>query len=251
MFRSRFAGLQVLLFLAMLMPVGPQAAWSDDALSTPAVGETDPAQDKPADDDGKSAYTDDVMRIAYSFPDGGGYIWKNSTGACETLTHKGQTILKKQPKGTYCCGFTLQVAFKLAEEKGLFDDKSAEQVRGFQKRWYGTTEDSGEKQCTVAMQALGVGHAVSLDDAKRGDFGNFWRTKSGHSIIFLNWVTDDDGHRIGIHYRSSQTSTDGIGDHTEYFKGHDGHVDLARIYLCRFNEPAESDAEAKERGANR
>ena len=178
-----------------------------------------------------------TIQIARSYPDGGGYIWKGSTGVSETLTFDGQTILEKQPVGTYCCGFTVQVAFKLAQNNNLFDGKTFDQVKQFQVEWYGSTEETAEQQCTLAMQHLGVGHAIKHDDARPGDFGNFWRTKSGHSILFLNWVTDDHGNRIGIHYRSSQTKTDGIGDHTEYFKGHGGEVDPDRLYLCRFNEP--------------
>jgi len=200
-----------------------------------------------------------AIRIARGYPDGGGYIWKGSTGVCETLTFAGQTLLEKQPVGTYCCGYTLQVAFKLAQNHGLFDGKTYKQVKQFQIEWYGSTKETAEMQCTLAMQHLGVGHAVKHDDARPGDFGNFWRTKSGHSVIFLNWVTDDDGHRIGIHYRSSQSKTDGIGDRTEYFKGHGGEVDPERLYLCRFNEPEpkpdddadEADAPKERRGANR
>ena len=243
MLSSRHGRFQALVILSLIMPIGPQFAWSGKA-----VGTDEPARTEQADDD-KSAYTDDVMRIAYSYPDGGGYIWKNSTGVCETLTHKGETILEKQPRGTYCCGFTLQVAFKLAQAHGLFDDKSVKEVKNFQKMWYGATSESGETQCTLAMETLGVGHAVSHDEARPGDFGNFWRAKSGHSIIFLAWTYDEDGNRIGLWYRSSQTKTDGIGDHTEYFKGHGGEVDPARLYLCRFNEPEEK-GEPKHR-ANR
>lgn len=207
-----------------------------------------------ADEDKPKHFGEQAVLIARTYDNGGGYIWKGSTGVSETLAHGGKTVLKKQPVGTYCCGFTLQVAFKLAQHHGLFEGKSFKEVKQFQREWYGATEASGETQCTLAMMNLGVGHAVEHDDARAGDFGNFWRTKSGHSILFLNWVTDDDGNRIGLHYRSSQTKTDGIGDHTEYFKGHGGHVDPKRIYLCRFNEPEAEETEAPDqprRGANR
>jgi hypothetical protein len=235
--------LQSLVIVIMILPVAPQFA------VTSQVKETDQQQ---------SESTQDAVKIAYSYDNGGGYIWKGSTGVNETLTHQGETVLEKQPVGTYCCGFTLQVAFKFAQQRGLFDGNSFEEIRRFQREWYGSTEASGETQCTLAMTNLGVGHAVSHDDARPGDFGNFWRTKSGHSVVFLNWITDDDGNRIGIHYRSSQGKTDGIGDRTEYFKNHGGHVDPDRLYLCRFNEPNpradedDVDADPKpRRGANR
>ena len=56
--------------------------------------------------------------------------------------------------------------------------------------------------------------------------------------MFLNWV-EKNGKKIGIHYRSSQTSTDGIGDRAEYFadsgvKG--GQVLRERTYLARLND---------------
>jgi hypothetical protein len=56
--------------------------------------------------------------------------------------------------------------------------------------------------------------------------------------VFLNWV-EKNGKKIGIHYRSSQTSTDGIGDRAEYFadsgvKG--GQVLRERTYLARLND---------------
>jgi hypothetical protein len=207
-------------------------------LSIGSVAQVSLAEDSPA-----VGLGEETIQIARSYDDGGGYIWKGSTGVSETLTHRGETILEKQAVGTYCCGFTVQVAIKLAQSHGLFDDKSFEEVKRFQVEWYGSTEETAETQCTLAMQNLGVGHAVSHDDARTGDFANFWRTKSGHSVIFLNWVTDEDGNRIGIHYRSSQTKTDGIGDNTEYFKGHGGEVDPDRLYICRFNEPGSEPEE--------
>ncbi len=198
---------------------------------------------------GESKHANDALKIAYAYADGGGYIWKDSTGVNETLEFDGKTILKKQPEGTYCCGFTFQVAFRLAEHRGLFEGKTYEEVKKFQREWYGTSKESGETQCTMAMEHLGVGHAVTHDEARPGDFGNFWRTKGGHSIIFLSWITDDAGNRIGLKYRSSQGSTDGIGDNTEYFDGHGGKVVPERIYLCRFNEPVKEEEEV--RGKNR
>ncbi len=220
------------------------------ACSVALVARADDTAQEPAEAEG--GFGEQAVEIARSYEDGGGYIWKKSTGVSETLVFGGKTVLKKQPTGTYCSGFTFQVAFKLAEHHGLFDGKNFDEVKRFQRQWYGATEESGEEQCTFAMQELGIGQPVNHDDARPGDFANYWRTKSGHSVIFLNWVTDDEGNRTGIHYRSSQTKTDGIGDRTEFFKGHGGHVDPERLYLCRFNEPESDDEQEKpRRGANR
>src|SRR4051812_28567293 len=82
----------------------------------------------------------DVADIAHSFPDGGGYEWKG-TGVPELIQFNGQTILGKGMH-TYCSGFTFSVAMKAAAERGLLQNKSVEDIRAFQKEWYGATKES-------------------------------------------------------------------------------------------------------------
>jgi hypothetical protein len=179
----------------------------------------------------------DVLKTAREYKDGGGYKWKGS-GAPEEISFKGERIL---PKGesTHCSGFTFAVVMKVAEERGLLADKSPDQIRAFQKDWYGATKESGETQCAFAVERLGIGKQITPDKARAGDFLQLWRTnKSGHSVVFLEWIKD--GRRpIGVKYRSTQTSTDGIGNRVEYFAdvaGKDGKVDIKRMYFCRLSE---------------
>jgi hypothetical protein len=177
-----------------------------------------------------------VVKIAHSFPNGGGYKWKG-TGVPDEIRFKGERILAKG-ESTYCSGFTFAVAMKAAEERGLLRDKSADDVRAFQKQWYGATKDSGETQCAYAVEQLGIGKAINPERAKPGDFMQLWRSnKSGHSVVFLEWVKQ--GRKpIGVKYRSSQPATDGIGDRVEYFagvSGKEGKVDPKRIYIARLN----------------
>ena len=178
----------------------------------------------------------DVVTIARNFPDGGGYEWKG-TGVPEDVRFKDKTILSKG-KATYCSGFTFAVAMKAAAERGLLVSKTPEQVRSFQKAWYGASKESGETQCAYAIEKLGIGRPVDTKEAKPGDFLQLWRTnKSGHSVVFLGWLTDA-GRPIGVRYRSTQTSTNGIGDRTEYFSGvagKKGSVDRKRLYFARLN----------------
>lgn len=178
-----------------------------------------------------------VAEIAHAFPDGGGYEWKG-TGVPEEIRFHDKTILEKG-KSTYCSGFTFAVAMKAAAERDLLKNKSVDEVRTFQKEWYGSTKDSGETQCAYAMQKLGIGKPVKTEDARSGDFLQLWRTnKSGHSVVFLDWVVEG-GRPIGVKYRSSQTSTNGIGDRVEYFAGvtgKEGSVDPQRLHLGRLNE---------------
>jgi hypothetical protein len=182
-----------------------------------------------------------VVEIARSYRDGGGYdsSWKGS-GVPAEIRVKNERILAKG-NGSYCCGFTFAVAMDVATARGLLRDKSVDEVRAFQKQWYGATEESREIQCVLAVETLGIGERVEADKARPGDFLQFWRTnRSGHSVVFVEWI-EDDGRRIGFKYRSSQGSTKGIGDRAEYFtgvEGKDGAVDPKRMYFCRLNEAA-------------
>lgn len=188
----------------------------------------------------------DVLAAAQAIPDGGTYVWANGSGSPRDIRHDGEVILKAQEKGTYCSGFTFCVAMEAARERGLLQGKSAEAVRQFQKEWYGSTKEAAERQCALAVEQLGIGREVkSLADAQPGDFMQLWRTnKSGHSVLFLDWVRDGD-QVVGIKYRSSQKSTDGVGDRVEYFAdapGHDGKVDRRRTYVARLDKsPARED----------
>lgn len=67
----------------------------------------------------------DVLKIAYSFKDGGQYnqAWKGS-GATEEISFQGERILPVSEGGTYCCGYTFAVVMRAAEERGLLKDKT-------------------------------------------------------------------------------------------------------------------------------
>jgi hypothetical protein len=188
---------------------------------------------------GNAAFAAEILEVARDYKDGGGYdsSWKG-TGVPEEVRFKNERILAKG-KGTYCCGFTFAVAMDVARERGLLADKRPEEIRAFQKQWYGATEESREIQCAMAVQKLGIGKRIEPNDARPGDFLQFWRTnKSGHSVVFVEWV-EKDGRRVGFKYRSSQGSTKGIGDRVEYFadaEGKQGQVDRERMYFGRLNE---------------
>jgi hypothetical protein len=188
------------------------------------------------------ASDDSVLKIARSYGDGGGYdsSWKGS-GVPDEIRFHGERILAKG-RGSYCCGFTFAVAMDAATARGLLRDKSVDEVRAFQKQWYGATEESREIQCAMAVETLGIGKAIEPEEARPGDFLQFWRiNKSGHSVVFLEWI-EEGCQRIGFRYRSSQGSTKGIGDRVEYFaglKGKEGAVDRTRMYFCRLKEATE------------
>ena len=181
-----------------------------------------------------------VLRAARSYADGGGYNLKwGGTGTPEEILFDGQRVLARGTDGTYCCGFTFTVAMKAGAQLELFKGKTLEQIKRFQKEWYGAVDEPElrEKQCSLAVGNLGVGRSIPFDDAQPGDFCQLWRGKGGHSVIFLEWV-EKEGERIGFKYRSSQGSTKGIGDNVEYFSDcgiENGKVDRKRVYFGRFN----------------
>ncbi|QQE10609.1 hypothetical protein JD969_14010 [Planctomycetota bacterium] len=199
-----------------------------------------------------------VLDLAYAY-EGGTYVWKSGSGVPFDMIHKGETILKKQPVGTYCCGFTVAIAFQVGSDFGVFDEFTPKQVKTWQQEWYGNTpikakkKEMAERQGAVALETLKIGREVkNKKDVRAGDFCNYWRktvkgSSGGHSVIFLEWVKER-GKIVGMKYRSSQGSTNGIGDNVEYFYGvkKDSKgklkrgIDRDRLYFYRFFKPKES-----------
>ena len=182
--------------------------------------------------------SEDVLSVANDYADGGGYNWTpENSGACHGVDFRGEEILAPGD-GTFCCGFTFEVAMRVAEERELLAGKSVDEIRRFQKLWYGSTDEDQETLVVYAAEQLGVGEQVSHDQARPGDFLQIWRNNgSGHSVVFLGWVGDAE-RPDGFRYRSSQGSTDGIGNVTEYFEDSEagsGKVVRSRAYFCRLN----------------
>src|SRR5262245_11427167 len=109
---------------------------------------------------------DVVLRAARSYADGGGYNlnWRG-TGTAEEILFDGKRVLSKGTDGTYCCGFTFTVAMKAGSQLDLFKGKTLEQIKRFQKEWYGAVDEPElrEKQCSLAVVNLGVGKSVLFD----------------------------------------------------------------------------------------
>lgn len=182
---------------------------------------------------------DVVLAAVRAIPDGGGYNWvAGSTGVPEEIRFEDTLILSKGKGGTYCCGITFAVVMQAGTELKMLDQLSPADVKLLQKRFYGVPRDAQERQCVMALEEAGLGAEVTADEAKPGDFMQFYREKGGHSVIFLGWV-EENGQRIGFTYRSSQQSTDGVGDKTEYFSdagGREGKVDRKRVYFGRLGK---------------
>jgi hypothetical protein len=111
----------------------------------------------------------DVLAAAHTYADGGGYKWEGS-GTPEEITFNGERILPKSPVGTYCSGFTFAVAMKVGHDFGLFEGRSAAQIKRFQREWYGAVAETAEKQASQAMENLGVGGAGAGGGGGGGGF---------------------------------------------------------------------------------
>lgn len=160
----------------------------------------------------------DVLTVSRAIPNGGGYCPPNETGVSRDISFNGLRVLARSKSGgSYCCGFTFDVAMRVAEQRGLLRDLEPHDVSNLQREWYGTTPTSKVKQLVYAMERLSIGYEVDPGDARPGDFVVFSRPGSGHSVVFLDWVYGADGIRVGFTYRSSQPTTNGVGDETEYF----------------------------------
>lgn len=131
------------------------------------------------------------MQSRRGIPGGNASTALDDTGVSQEIAFQGVTILAPSKAGTYCSGFTFAVAMRVAKERGLLKDATAYQVKRFQREWYGATSNSRLKQLVTAMESLEIGHEVHPLEAKPGDFMVFSREKTGHSVIFLDWVNHD------------------------------------------------------------
>ena len=175
---------------------------------------------------------DEVMEIANSY-EGGGYKW-SSTGVPKSLYFKDTKILAKSVEGTFCSGYTFTVAYDVMNNNKLLDDLDLSTIKWLQRSWYGSTEESAERQCLFALKKLNIGNEVDPKEAKAGDFVQFWRNnKSGHSVIFLDWIKNENEKITGIKYRSTQKKTDGIGDRIESVGMDERDINIDRLYIVR------------------
>jgi hypothetical protein len=179
---------------------------------------------------------DDILKVGESVSGGGYNKAFAGSGTPFVISHNGQEILPAATSGTYCSGYTCGVTMKAMQQRGMLNEMTPEQLKDFQKTWYGAKGFEKGKSETLSVKALedyNLGKGVKHDEAKAGDIAQIWRENgSGHSVIFKDWVTDKNGKKIGIKYRSSQPSTGGIGDRTEMFGT---KINPERIYLARLN----------------
>jgi len=180
---------------------------------------------------------DDIVAIAYEYPDGGGWKWEGS-GAPEAVAVHGVELVPASADGTtFCNGFTFVVVMRSAEGRGLLDGMYVDDLHRFKKMWYADTKASAEDGAARALEETGLGRRVSFGEAMPGDFIHYQRlvNRTAHSAMFLGWVYRGE-ELVGFRYRGSQDATFGIGDHVEFFSdvpGLGGKVERWRFYIGR------------------
>jgi len=192
-----------------------------------------------------------VLRIAESYPTDGThtYYWPKQgawKGVTSDVKYNGKLVTTGDAQGRcHCSGITWEVFMRAIDEYNNDSQEKAlhtwteEEVKRFQFLWFGS---DGNKRCIHnAVLTFGIGQEVkNLDEARPGDFVQFWRGNgSGHSCIFQDWVRDDTGKITHLKYWSAQKKTNGIGYNQETVGDEKGII-LDQVYIVRIGKRSES-----------
>ena len=143
-------------------------------------------------------------------------------GVTQDMWYKGMVVAKAYPDGSrcsYCCGYTFEVfvrAMKLRNvQKGLdpddFNGMTFNDLFNALQLWYIEGRGDSEQRAIVSY---GLGKAITdFEQVRPGDFLSYSTTPSGgHSVVFIDWLRDDEKKIIGFKYFSSNLSgTHGVG----------------------------------------
>lgn len=200
---------------------------ANEAAPQSKPAEAAPVTSRPLPPAPKESLNGYVLAQMASYPMDGSYAYhwpKSGTweGTTQTLVYQGRTLCTGDPKKrSYCCGLTFEVYLcaLLKAAGGEIEGLNAAELHELRLRFFGDSKVKRERRRLAAygLESLGLGTQLkSLDDARPGDFVQFWRhSGSGHSAIFVNWIRNRSGKITGFVYWSSQSSTRGIGYNRE------------------------------------
>ena len=206
------------------------------------------ARATPVIDDEENSLNPYVLKIIDAYPVDKSYPYRCKpmeydlyNGVTQDLWYKGRIVAKAHINGTrcsYCCGLTFEIFYRAMqlrnEQKGFdqddFNGMTFYDLFNLLQLWYIEGEkDSPQKG--IEYYRLGK-KITNWEEVKAGDFCDISRNNStGHSIIFINWVRDDNGKIIGMRYFSSNSS--GVGYGKEYFSDSGGKVLRDWVRLAR------------------
>jgi hypothetical protein len=189
------------------------------------------AREEMVADDAEGALNPYVLKVISAFPLDGSYSYHCSwepreydiyNGVTQDLWYKGMVVAKAYPDGSrcsYCCGYTFEVfvrAMKLRNiQKGLdpddFNGMTFGDLFNLLQLWY----IEGPGDCELrGITAYGLGRAITdFEQVHPGDFLSYSTTPpGGHSVVFIDWLRDDQHKIVGLKYFSSNLSgSHGVG----------------------------------------
>lgn len=195
------------------------------------------AREETVQDDGEGSLNPYVLKVISGFPTNGTYPYHCSwepreydiyNGVTQDMWYKGMVVAKAYPDGSrcsYCCGYTFEVflrAMKLRNiQKGLdpddFNGMTFNDLFNMLQLWYIEGKGDSEQRGIVGY---GLGKALTdFEQVKPGDFLSYSTTPSGgHSVVFIDWLRDDNKKIVGLKYFSSNLSgTHGVGFGSGHF----------------------------------
>ena len=182
-------------------------------------------------DDDEGSLNPYVLKVISAYPLDGSYPYHCGwtpreydiyNGVTQDLWYKGMVVAKAYPDGSrcsYCCGFTFEAfvrAMKLRNvQKGLdpddFNGMTFHDLFNLLQLWYIEGPGDCERRGIVAY---GLGRAITdFEEVRPGDFLSYSTTPSGgHSVIFIDWIRDEQNKIVGMKYFSSNLSgSHGVG----------------------------------------
>lgn len=182
-------------------------------------------------DDAEGSLNPYVLKVISAYPLDGSYPYHCSwepreydiyNGVTQDLWYKGMVVAKAYPDGSrcsYCCGFTFEVfvrAMKLRNiQKGLdpddFNGMTFGDLFNLLQLWYIEGKGDSEQRGIVGY---GLGRAITdFEQVRPGDFLSYSTTPpGGHSVVFMDWIRDEQKRIVGLKYFSSNLSgTKGVG----------------------------------------
>lgn len=182
-----------------------------------------------------------VVELLLQYPEDGvhQYWWPKAgegsyDGSTTNVMFKQKTIMKGEPQArTFCCGLTLEIFYLMAKGyPSLVERLAAADLDEFKRYWFCREINSPGPQ--DALEAFGVGIGITLSEALPGDFVQLWRNdRSGHSVIFVNWLYDNTGQCSGLQYWSTQPGTNGIGFASESIGNFPKQINLQHLSVAR------------------
>lgn len=174
-----------------------------------------------------------IDQVQSTAPDGGGYFTGVHAQPAESpigysLKLFGHPLLLPPRTTSYCSGASYTAFIETLNL--LFPDDSAhlsperleamrmQEPDGSRRndwiKFWGIWNADGPGSQFALVQYSGMGMEILPTHARPGDFMNInWTNGLGHSVVFLGWQKDANGHK-SVRYWSSQTGTHGLGDQT-------------------------------------